>query len=75
MDGGAGAGGLLLLGVGVMLLLMYVTGRLDWLFSLGADANALRTGASAPAGSGSGTAALAHPALAQRVTSPVPARP
>lgn len=41
-----GAGGLLLLGVGVMLLMMYVTGRLEWLFAVGRDANALRAGAS-----------------------------
>lgn len=76
MDGGASAGGLLLLGVGVMLLVMYVTGRLDWLFALGRDANALRTGASAAAGSGAtGTAAVAHPAIATRISSAVPARP
>lgn len=37
------AGGLLLLLVGVMLLLMFVTGRLEWLFSLAHDVNSART--------------------------------
>lgn len=65
---GGGAGGLLLLGVGVMLLMMYVTGRLEWLFSIGRDANALRTAQGA-----TGTAAVAHPAVARTPASPGPA--
>lgn len=75
MDGGAGAGGLLLLGVGVMLLMMYVTGRLDWLFRLGRDANALREGEPPAAAAATGVAAVAHPAIARAPSSPVPARP
>jgi hypothetical protein len=74
MDGGAG--GLLLLGVGVMLLMMYVTGRLDWLFALGRDANALRTGESAPAPGSSGAPADASSLARTRVPGAgVPARP
>ena len=49
MGAAGGAGGLLLLGVGVMLLMMYVTGRLEWLFAIGRDANALRTAEQAQA--------------------------
>ena len=45
------AAGLLLLLVGVMLLLMYVTGRLDWLFSIGKQVDAAR-GAPVPVPTG-----------------------
>lgn len=69
--GGGGAGGLLLLGVGVMLLMMYVTGRLEWLFALGHDANALRTGSSGA--TGTGAAAVASSARA--ATSGKPSAP
>lgn len=40
---GNSAGPLLLLLVGVMLLFMFVTGRLEWLFSLARDVNNART--------------------------------
>lgn len=43
------AGGLLLMLVGVMLLLMYVTGRLEWLFGLARDVQAGRAAYAAPA--------------------------
>jgi len=63
--GGNTPGGLLLLLTGVMLLLMFVTGRLEWLFSLARDVNDARTdgfqgGQVTPAG-------VQHPAI-QRTT-------
>lgn len=59
------AGGLVLLGAGVMILLMFFTGRLEWLFQLGRDVDAARTpGTPTPTGgsgaSGSGSAAVAR---------------
>lgn len=48
------AGGLVLLGAGVMILLMFFTGRLEWLFQLGRDVNAARTPAPAATGTGAG---------------------
>ena len=57
MSSGNPAAGLLLLVVGVFLLLSYFTGRLDWLFALGRDVNAGRTGAAAPPPAGAPVAA------------------
>lgn len=68
------AAGLLLLLVGVFLLLSFVTGRLDWLFSLGHDVEAARTGAVAAspgATPATGAAAIPYPGTAPVLPPPV----
>lgn len=42
------AAGLILLGLGVMLMLLYVTGQLEWLFRLAAQVNDARPPAVTP---------------------------
>ncbi len=58
--------GILMLLVGVMLLMMFVTGRLDWLTRLTRDTRAVQQG-SVPQGAPAAAAAkVQHPAVQPR---------
>lgn len=61
------AAGILMLLVGVMLLMMFVTGRLDWLTRLTQDTRAVQQqGAPAPAAATAAAVGVRHPAVQPR---------
>lgn len=60
IDVGNPTAGILMLLVGVMLLMMFVTGRLDWLTRLTQETRAVQQGAPAAAGK------VRHPAVQPR---------